>query len=678
MDTIYAEGQRRYVESLSSYARQFVGQMQKPRLEHIEGLSPAIAIEQKHMGHTPRSTVGTVTEIYDYVRILFARLGQPFCPACDIPIGTQTADEIIDKIVAEPAGTKLYLMAPQEIQVGENYATLWDDVRANGYQRMRVDGTTHAVDTPPAIDRRRKHLVEVIVDRIVVRPDVRSRIADSVEKALDLGKGVLHVAWPNDDMPEPKWRVEAFSQHFACGKCGRSFERLTPNHFSFNSALGWCTSCEGLGTQTGANPTALLRDSKLTLRDGAVALWPNVAQPLFAAMLEAMSRHFSLPTDLPYDSLTARHRRIVMYGADDEWIDVVSAANAKKNARPSFRFQYKGLYPALEEASRLSQAMRAKLEMLVSEVECSACGGSRLRDDAGAVRLRGRSIDQVNRMPLGELLAEFNAWKPTGDEQKVAGELLREVRSRLQFLIDVGLEYLTLGRSAPTLSGGESQRIRLASQVGSGLCGVLYVLDEPTIGLHPRDNLRLIGALEKLRDLGNTLLVVEHDRDVVQSADQLLDFGPAAGELGGEIVARGKPSDVAKNKASVTGPFLSGKKAIPVPVNRRVKAECGMRNAESPKNVRARRSAKSAKGRSQTSDQICRHPTPHSACPHFPFGDPRRSAQQPPQHHGADSARCAGLRDRCVGIGQELTRGRCPLQRTCENAAPRQHGPRRA
>ncbi|HJS08907.1 MAG TPA: ATP-binding cassette domain-containing protein, partial [Pirellulales bacterium] len=606
MDTIYAEGQRRYVESLSAYARQFVGQMQKPRLDHIEGLSPAIAIEQKHMGHTPRSTVGTVTEIYDYLRILFARLGQPYCPVCDLAIGTQTADEIIDKVMHEPAGTKLYLMAPQEIQVGENYASLWEELRAKGYQRMRVDGATHSVDSPPAIDRRRKHLVEVIVDRAVVRADGRSRIADSIEKALDLGRGVLHVAWPDDERPEAKWRNEAFSQHFACGQCGRSFERLTPNHFSFNSSLGWCPSCEGLGTQTGANPAALLRDAKLTLRDGAVALWPSVAEPLFAAMLEAMAKHFNLPVDVPFDALTARQRRIVMYGAADEWIDVYPAASAKRQTGVLFRFQYKGLYPALEEASRLSQAMRSKLDTLVSEVECSACSGSRLRDDAAAVRLRGKSIDGINRMPLGELLAEFNAWQPTGDEQKIAGELLREVRSRVQFLVDVGLEYLTLGRSAPTLSGGESQRIRLASQVGSGLCGVLYVLDEPTIGLHPRDNLRLIGALERLRDLGNTLLVVEHDREVVKSADQLLDFGPAAGDFGGEIVARGAPAQVAKAKASVTGPYLSGKKAIPVPTNRRIAAndERGMMNDERP----AKKSKRKANGAAPNSSFIV-HPS---------------------------------------------------------------------
>ncbi|HWA98188.1 MAG TPA: excinuclease ABC subunit UvrA [Pirellulales bacterium] len=589
MDTIYAEGQRRYVESLSSYARQFVGQMQKPQLEHIEGLSPAIAIEQKNLGHTPRSTVGTVTEIYDFLRILFARLGQPHCPDCEIPIGTQTADEIIDKVMAHPAGTRLYLMAPLEIHVGDKYESLWEEIRAAGYQRMRVDGKTYPIDEPPTIDRRRKHSVEVIVDRATVRPDARSRIADSIESALALGRGVLHVAFPVDDVAESRWRTEIFSQHFACDKCGRSFEQLTPHSFSFNSSLGWCPVCEGLGTQTGANTSALLHDPKLSLKEGAIALWPGVDNKLFQVMLAALSQHTGVPSDVPFEQLPARQRRMVLHGVGEDWINV-PAPGAKKSAdRPLFRFQYKGLYPALEEASRLSSGMRTKLDHLVDDVECSTCGGSRLRDDAAAVRLRGETIDDVCRKPLGELLEQFNGWKPTATERKIAGELVREVRNRLQFLVDVGLEYLTLNRPAPTLSGGEAQRIRLASQVGSGLTGVLYVLDEPTIGLHPRDNLRLLGALLRLRDLGNTLLLVEHDREVIAGADCLLDFGPAAGEHGGQIVARGTPQKVSQIKTSVTGPYLSGKKAIPVPTNRRltIRAEVPTENAGKAKSKRA-------------------------------------------------------------------------------------------
>jgi len=583
MDTVYAEGQRRYVESLSAYARQFVGQMQKPKLDHIEGLSPAIAIEQKHSGNTPRSTVGTVTEIYDYLRILMARLGEPRCPDCNIPIGTQSADEVIEKIMAlaesssaersAAGGPRVYIMAPLEIQVGENYESSWEELRAGGYARIRVDGQTFPLDRPPNIDRRRKHDVEVVVDRAIVRPDARGRIAQSVENALALGRGVVRVAHVRDDLPEPNWRVDVHSQHMACDRCGRSFEPLSPHHFSFNSPLGWCPACEGLGVQTGANPLALLRDPKLTLAEGAVALWPSPSTQLFPLMLEAWSRATGVPTDIPFEQLGARHRRLVMHGTGEQWFDVVlpsATSQEGAGARPIFRFQYKGLYPALEEASRLSPGFRGKLEHLVDEVECSVCNGSRLRDDAAAVQFNGRTIDEICRRPLGKLLEDFKAWRPTPTQRKIAGEVLREVVTRLQFLVDVGLDYLTLARPAPSLSGGEAQRIRLAAQVGSGLCGVLYVLDEPTIGLHPRDNRRLLDALRKLRDLGNTLLLVEHDREVIQSADQLLDFGPRAGRNGGEIVARGSPKQIGKVRDSVTGPYLSGAKAIPVPTNRRM------------------------------------------------------------------------------------------------------------
>lgn len=571
MDTIYAEGQRRYVESLSSYARQFVSQMQKPQLEHIEGLSPAIAIEQKNLGHSPRSTVGTVTEVYDYLRILMARLGQPYCPDCDRPIGTQTSDEIVDKIMAEPEGSKLYLMAPVEIEVGRQYDSLWEEIRAAGYVRVRVDGETHSLDNPPKIDRRRKHRVEVVIDRAVVRADNRSRIAESVENALALGRGVMTVAWVQDNVPESRWPVVVHSQHLACDRCGRSFEPLTPHNFSFNSSLGWCPSCEGLGVQTGANPAALLRDPKLTLAQGAVDLWPRLDNQVSRWMLEALSAGTGVPLDVPFEQLGARYRRILMHGAGDQWFDVIPPSDRnKKTPRVLFRFQFKGLYPALEEASRLSPSFRSRLEHLVDEVECSACSGSRLRDDAAAVRFRNKTIDDLARMPLGELQREVETWSLSDREQRIAGELIREVMSRVRFLNDVGLEYLTLARTAASLSNGEAQRIRLASQLGSGLCGVLYVLDEPTIGLHPRDNTRLLKALHRLRDLGNTLVVVEHDREVIEGADYLCDFGPGAGKHGGRIVAQGAPQKIGKSRTSVTGPYLSGKRAIPVPTNRRM------------------------------------------------------------------------------------------------------------
>jgi excinuclease ABC subunit A len=596
MDTIYAEGQRRFVESLSSYARQFVGQLQKPAFDSIEGLSPAIAIEQRTAGHTPRSTVGTVTEIYDYFRILMSRLGQMHCPECDIPVGTQSPDEIIDAVLAEPDGTKAYVCAPVELAQGGQYEHLWEKLRGDGYQRVRVDGATYELGAVPTIDRRRHHDVEVIVDRVTIRKDARSRLADSIETALALGRGVLNLVLVLDGQTEDRWPVKVHSQHLVCSQCGRSFEPLSPHHFTFNSPIGWCKACEGLGVEVGANPASLFRSMQMTLAEGAVLVWPNVAQPLFAAMLAALAARTGLPLDVPFSQLSPRHRRMVLYGTGEEWLEVgasseARAANSKQGPganqetraarlapRASFRFQYKGLYPALEEASRLSPRLRSRLEHLVGEIECSQCGGSRLRDDAAASRFQGRTIDEYSRLALGELLPVVDAWKLAAAEKKVAGELIREIKNRLTFLVDVGLEYLTLGRSAPTLSGGESQRIRLASQVGSGLCGVLYVLDEPTIGLHPRDNARLLGALHKLRDLGNTLLVVEHDRDVIAGADGLLDFGPAAGRLGGDIVARGAPDDVAKRRGSVTGPYLSGKKAIAVPTNRRTNAKEGVRS----------------------------------------------------------------------------------------------------
>jgi excinuclease ABC subunit A len=607
MDTIYAEGQRRYVESLSSYARQFVGQLQKPRVESIEGLSPAIAIEQRTTGHSPRSTVGTVTEIYDYFRILMSRLGRMHCPECDLPIGTQSVDEVIDAILAEGDGTKLYIMAPLEIATGQKYEELWQTLKTSGFVRARIDNQTFELDKPPTIDRRRKHKIEVVVDRVTVRKDARSRLAESVEAALSLGRGVMHIAIAQADVPENRWVTKVHSQHRVCSQCGRSFEALSPHHFSFNNSLGWCGACEGLGTEVGANPAALMRSTQMTLAEGAVLAWPGVKKPLFAAMLAGLSAHTGLPIDVPFEQLSPRHRRIVMYGTGDEWIKVEaevrgqkSEAKAKKPTSdlppltPSFQFQYKGLYPALEEASRVSPRLRAALDSLVDEIECSQCGGSRLRDDSSAVRFQGRTIGEYCRLPLGRLIDEVEGWKLTASEKKVAGELTREIGNRLKFLNEVGLEYLTIGRSAPTLSGGESQRIRLASQVGSGLCGVLYVLDEPTIGLHPRDNTRLITALHRLRDLGNTLLVVEHDREVVESADQLLDFGPAAGRLGGEVVARGKPSEVAKSRTSVTGPYLSGKKAIIVPTNRRIGNEAESDDSPAPKKSRAKKKAEPA------------------------------------------------------------------------------------
>jgi excinuclease ABC subunit A len=573
LDTVYAEGQRRYIESLSAYARQFLGQMQKPRVEHVSGLSPAISIEQKSASKSPRSTVGTVTEVYDYLRILYARLGQPYCPYCQVPIGTQTVDEIIGRVLGLPEGTRLYLMSPVERHGQERYDALWDEIRRSGFVRIRVDGKSYNVEEPPDIDHRRKHQVEVVVDRIIVRSSQRSRIADAVEAALDLGRGVMHVAHVDDGKDEPKWKVERFSQHMACDRCGRSFEPLNPHHFSFNSPLGWCPSCEGLGVQQGASAALLIRDPSQSLREGAISEWPALTEDNpFLAFAEAIARHVGFSLDSPFEKLEPAHQQAVLQGTGEAWISLASAAGArgKGEGRHPIRFQYKGVFPAIDEASRVSPAYRQRLEHLVSEVACSTCQGSRLRRDAAAARFLDFTIGQLCAWPLARTLRFFRELKLTKEQRQVAGELLREIVNRLQFLVDVGLDYLSLGRPAPTLSGGESQRIRLASQIGSGLTGVLYVLDEPTIGLHPRDNRRLLQALVNLRNLGNTLLLVEHDREVIAAADYLLDFGPGAGADGGEITAQGTPEIVMKSRTSLTGQYLSGRKAIAVPSNRRL------------------------------------------------------------------------------------------------------------
>ena len=589
MDTIYAEGQRRYVESLSSYARQFVGQMQKPHVEKIEGLAPAVAIEQKRASQSPRSTVGTVTEIYDYLRILVARLGVPYCPDCQVPIGSQTLDEITERVLQHPVGTRLVLLASRSIAVGQYYETLWEELRKEGFVRVRIDGTIYDLSDVPEIDRRRRHDVEIVEDRVEIRKDQknRSRIADSIEQALALGHGTMLVLEVDDEQPSTHWKAKTHSLSNVCERCGRSFETLSPNHFSFNTALGWCPVCEGLGTQSGANPNILLSSPKKTLAEGAISIWNPVGNPMGMAMLRSFCTEMEIPMDVPYEELAPRFRRILQRGTGERWFTVKpsdfapvgknsasgkTAGKSRAKAAGEFRFQFKGLLSILDDASKLVPALRYRLDTYSENVPCSECGGSRLRDDAAAVRLFGRTIDEICEMPLGRMLDMLSKWKLNATEKKIAGEILREIKTRTQFLLDVGLEYLTLARPAPSLSGGEMQRIRLAAQAGSGLCGVLYVLDEPTIGLHPRDNKRLIRTMHKLRDLGNTLIVVEHDKEVILSADRLVDFGPRAGRWGGEIVGSGTPKQVMKSKTSVTGSFLAAKSSIPIPTNRRMEA----------------------------------------------------------------------------------------------------------
>ncbi|HVJ81469.1 MAG TPA: excinuclease ABC subunit UvrA, partial [Planctomycetia bacterium] len=561
IDTLYAEGQRRYVESLSSYARQFLGQMQKPRVERVAGLAPAICIEQKSASKSPRSTVGTVTEVYDYFRVLLARLGEPYCPDCKIPIGTQTGEEIVDKLLVNPDGTRVFLLAPIAREGNEEYDAIFAELKQRGFVRVRVDGKTHELESLPPLDRKRKHKIEAVIDRAVIRANQKSRLADSVETALDLGRGTMAAAFVDDELPETRWRTERYSQHFACDRCKRSFEELSPNNYSFNSPLGWCPACEGLGVQAGAESSAVAIHPSLSLRQGAIAIWPALFSEAnaFVKAVAALGRRIGFSLDTPFEKMRPEHRRAILYGTGDEWIPFEKGV----------KFQYKGIFPALGEAGRVSWVYRQRLADVVGQKACPTCIGARLRDDAAAVRFGGRTIGEWTALPLSECLNEIRRLDLTAECRKIAGELLREIETRLDFVVDVGLHNLPLGRSAPTLSGGEAQRIRLPSQLGSGLTGVLYLLDEPTIGLHPRDNNRLLRALQKLRDLGNTLVVVEHDREVIDAADHLVDFGPGAGSLGGSIVAAGPPREVAKSKKSLTGKFLAGTEAISVPAERR-------------------------------------------------------------------------------------------------------------
>lgn len=565
IDTIYAEGQRRYVESLSSYARQFVGQAAKPKFERISGLSPAIALEQKNLSHTPRSTVGTVTEIYDYLRLMLARVATMYCPDCQVPISTQTVDQIVDRVLQIENGQRALILAPivsaddyNEIELGDDF---FDGLVADGFARVRIDGVTHAIADRPAIDPKQRHTVQIVVDRIVIDPSSRSRISDSVEQALARGHGRVQLALA-DAGSEREWVVHTYSQFLSCGQCGKSYSPLTPHHFSFNTRLGWCEACNGLGRRVGTNLDELI-DGTRSLREGGVQLWP-VAGPLATAMLETWCRECGIDADQPIGSLKASQRNQLIHGTGERKFAIDAASGW-----PTFEFEYRGVLPTLELAAKGSAALRSRLQNFVAEVECSDCSGSRVRPEAAVARFRDLTIVDLINMPLTELHACLSGWELTSHERSVVGEIVEEIKRRLSFLIEVGLDYLTLGRTANTLSGGEAQRIRLASQLGSGLCGVMYILDEPTIGLHPRDNHRLIAAMHRLRDAGNTLLVVEHDRDVIAAADGLCDFGPESGALGGQILAHGTVDEVRRAVQSVTGPYLSGRRGIAVPTNRR-------------------------------------------------------------------------------------------------------------
>ncbi|AEP09950.1 excinuclease ABC subunit UvrA [Micavibrio aeruginosavorus] len=563
-DTIYAEGQRRYVESLSAYARQFLELMQKPDVDSIEGLSPAISIEQKTTSRNPRSTVGTVTEIYDYMRLLWARVGVPYSPATGLPIESQTVSHMVDRIMDMGEGTKLYLLAPIVRGRKGEYKKELAELRAKGFQRVKIDGTLYEIDETPTLDKKIKHDIEIVVDRIIVRADLGNRLADSVETALKMAEGLLIVE--NAESGEQT----LFSEKFACPVSGFTIPEIEPRLFSFNNPHGACPTCDGLGVKLLFDESLVVPDPSKSMEDGAIDPWSKNFSKYYLQTLAAVAKHYKATVDQPFKSIPKKVRDIILYGSDEEVITFTydDGVRSYKTKKP-----FEGVIPNLQR--RLletdSAGVREELSKYQSSAPCESCEGYRLKPEALAVKINKIHISQAAEMGIGEALDWFGALdkKLTKQQRAIAERILKEINERLQFLMNVGLDYLNLSRSSGTLSGGESQRIRLASQIGSGLTGVLYVLDEPSIGLHQRDNNRLLETLKRLRDLGNTVLVVEHDEDAIRMADYLIDMGPGAGIHGGQIVAQGTPAEVMKNKDSITADYLTGRKSIPVPKTRR-------------------------------------------------------------------------------------------------------------
>ena len=569
-DTIYAEGQRRYVESLSAYARQFLGQMDKPDVDFIEGLSPAISIDQKSTSRNPRSTVGTITEVYDYLRLLFARIGRPHCPNCGEPIESQSAEQIIDQIEQLDEGTRFQVLAPVVRGRKGEYEKLLADLSSQGFARARVDGEIVDLAAPPQLARYEQHTIEVIVDRLVARDGMRRRLADSVETALRLAEGIAAIETvPRvDDDAEPETTV--FSEHLACLSCGVSFDRLAPRDFSFNTPYGACETCNGLGTRLEVDPE-LVVDPQRPLVGGAIRPWTTGSQSTYyEQLLRAVADHRGIDPTTPWHRLRATDRRVLLYGETGGLSVTVSYTNRFGRKR-RYRARYEGIVPQLlrRHGESDSDTVRQRIEEYMREVPCSACNGARLRPLVLSVTVGGRNIAEACAMSVEDAERFFAALELTSRERIIAERVLKEVRARLKFLLDVGLDYLTLDRAAATLAGGEAQRIRLATQIGSGLVGCLYVLDEPSIGLHQRDNERLIETLLRLRDLGNTVIVVEHDRATIEAADHLVDIGPGAGEHGGHIVHSGSLAGLCDNERSMTGDYLAGRRSIPVPEARR-------------------------------------------------------------------------------------------------------------
>jgi excinuclease ABC subunit A len=588
-DTIYAEGQRRYVESLSAYARQFLEMMQKPDVDQIDGLSPAISIEQKTTSRNPRSTVGTVTEIYDYMRLLWARIGVPYSPATGLPIESQTISQMVDRVLALPEGTRLYILAPVVRGRKGEYRKELAEYLKRGFQRVKIDGAFYEITQAPALDKKFKHDIDVVVDRIVVRPDLGARLADSFEQALKLADGIAVAEFADAAIPPPKGEGAArsaagggksaakihdqsgptrllFSENFACPVSGFSIPEIEPRLFSFNNPFGACPSCGGLGVEQKIDADLVIPDKELSLRKGAIAPWAKSTSPYYTQTLEALARHFRFTLDTKWKDLPAKAREAILYGSGETPIRFVydDGLRSYETRKP-----FEGVVTNLERRWRETESewAREDIAKYFTDIPCAACHGFRLKPEALAVKIAGRHIGEVAELSVkraGEWFLDLPQ-QLTAKQNEIAVRVLKEIRERLKFLVDVGLEYLTLARASGTLSGGESQRIRLASQIGSGLTGVLYVLDEPSIGLHQRDNARLLETLKRLRDLGNTVIVVEHDEDAIRSADYVVDIGPGAGVHGGHVVAQGTPADIMENRDSLTGKYLTGELVIPIP-----------------------------------------------------------------------------------------------------------------
>ena len=562
-DTIYAEGQRRYVESLSAYARQFLSMMEKPDVDHIDGLSPAISIEQKSTSHNPRSTVGTVTEIYDYLRLLFARAGIPRCPDHDTTLEAQTVSQMVDQVLAMPEGTRLMLLAPVVDRRKGEHVQLMQDLMAQGFIRARIDGEVYELDQPPKLDLRRKHTIEAIVDRFRVKQDVRLRLAESFETALRLADGVARIAWMDDaDQDEI-----IFSDRFACNLCGYSLTELEPRLFSFNNPSGACPSCDGLGVRQFFDPERVVVNRSLSLAGGAIRGWDR-RTTYYYQMICSLADHYDFDVEKPFDELGEELQQIVLFGSGDDKIDFLYQNSRGMEVRKRHRFE--GVIPNLERRYRETEsgAVREELARFLNSQACPECGGTRLNRAARNVFVSDHSLPEITRKSVGNAKQFFNVLQLEGWRATIADKIVKEISDRIGFLSDVGLDYLSLDRSAETLSGGEAQRIRLASQIGSGLVGVMYILDEPSIGLHQRDNQRLLGTLTHLRDIGNTVIVVEHDEEAIMAADHVVDLGPGAGIHGGQIVAEGTPEEIMRSPKSLTGQYLSGKRAIEVPGDR--------------------------------------------------------------------------------------------------------------